>query len=41
MSTISAELQHAQSDGFRIQRLVKQVFRNYTGSLGVRLWDGR
>jgi cyclopropane-fatty-acyl-phospholipid synthase len=40
MNMISAGLQHAQSDGFRIQRLVKQVFQNYTGSLNVRLWDG-
>ena len=40
MNTISAELQRARPDGFRIKRVVEQVFRNYTGSLGVRLWDG-
>ena len=41
MNMISAELQRAQPDGFRIKRIVEQVFRNYTGSLGVRLWDGK
>ncbi len=40
MNTISAKLQRAQPDEFRIKRVVEQVFRNYTGSLGVRLWDG-
>lgn len=40
MSTISVELQRAQPDGSRVKRVVEQVFQNYTGSLGVRLWDG-
>lgn len=41
MNMISAELQRAQPDGFRIKRIVEQMFQNYTGSLGVRLWDGK
>ncbi len=41
MNIISVELQRAQPDGFRIQRVLEQMFQNYTGSLGVRLWDGK
>ncbi len=40
MNTNSAELQRAQFDVIRVRRVVERVFRGYTGSLGVRLWDG-
>ena len=40
MNTNTAELQHTHFDVIRIRRVVERVFRGYTGSLGVRLWDG-
>ncbi len=40
MNTHRAELQHAHFDAIRVRRVVARVFRSYTGSLGVRLWDG-
>lgn len=40
MSTNSAELQHANFDALRVRRVVERVFRGYTGSFGLRLWDG-
>lgn len=40
MNTNIAELQHAHFDSLRVGRVVERVFRGYTGSLGVRLWDG-
>ena len=36
----SAELQHAHFDALRVRRVVERVFGSYTGSLGMRLWDG-
>ena len=36
----SGELQHTHFDVIRMRRVVERVFRGYTGSLGVRLWDG-
>ena len=40
MNTSSAELQHINFDATKIRRIVDRVFGGYTGSLGVRLWDG-
>ena len=40
MSTNIAQLPHAHFDARRVRRVVERVFRGYTGSLGVRLWDG-
>ena len=40
MNTNSAELQRAHFDALRVGRVAEPVFRGYTGSLGVRLWDG-
>ena len=40
MNTNSAELPHARFDALTVGRVVERVFRTYTGSLGVRLWDG-
>lgn len=40
MSTNSAELQHARFGAPGVKRVVESVFRGYTGSLGLRLWDG-
>ncbi len=40
MNTNSAELPHTHFDALRVGRVVERVFRGYTGSLGVRLWDG-
>ena len=28
-------------DALRVRRIVERVLRGYTGSLGVRLWDGK
>ena len=41
MNTNSAELQQVHFDALRVRRVVERVFRGYTGSLGVRLWDGK
>ncbi|MBC8007926.1 MAG: class I SAM-dependent methyltransferase [Prolixibacteraceae bacterium] len=40
MNTNIAEQQHVQFDALRVRRVVERVFRGYTGSLDVRLWDG-
>lgn len=40
MDMDSAELQHTHFDAIRVRRVVERAFRGYTGSLGVRLWDG-
>ena len=40
MNTNSAELQHINFDASKIRQIVDRVFDGYTGSLGVRLWDG-
>lgn len=40
MSTNSAELQHINFDASKIRQIAYRVFGGYTGSLGVRLWDG-
>ena len=40
MNTNTAALPHTHSDALRLGRVVKRVFQGYTGSLGVRLWDG-
>jgi len=40
MEMSSAWLQRPRFDGIRLRRVAERVFRNYTGSLGVRLWDG-
>ncbi len=40
MNTDSAELPRSHFDAARVGRVVERVFRGYTGSLGVRLWDG-
>ena len=41
MKTNSTELQHPHFDALRVRRVVEWVFRTYTGSPGVRLWDGK
>lgn len=41
MNTHSAELPQVHFDALRVRRIVERVFRGYTGSLGVRLWDGK
>ena len=40
MNTNSSELPYAEFDALKVGRVVERVFRGYTGSLGVRLWDG-
>lgn len=40
MNVDSAELRHTHFDSLRVRRVVERGFRGYTGSLGVRLWDG-
>ena len=40
MNTSSAELQPINFDASKILQIVYRVFGGYTGSLGVRLWDG-
>ena len=40
MNTSSTELQSVNFDATKIRRIVDRVFAGYTGSLGVRLWDG-
>lgn len=40
MNTSSAELQHVPVDAIRMKRVVERVFRDYSGGLGLRLWDG-
>ena len=40
MDMNGAKLQRPGFDGIRVRRVAERVFRNYTGSLGVRLWDG-
>ena len=40
MNTNSAELQHINFDASKIRQIVDRVFGEYTGSLGVRVWDG-
>ena len=40
MSTNLAELQQVHFDAFKVRRVVERVFRGYTGSLDIRLWDG-
>ena len=40
MNTNSALRQSADFDALRVRRVVERVFRSYTGSLGVRFWDG-
>ena len=41
MNTRNAEFPQIHFDAIRVRRIVKRVFSGYTGSLGVRLWDGR
>ena len=41
MNTRSAELPQVCFDALKVRRIVERVFRGYTGSLGVRLWDGK
>ena len=40
MSTNSTQLPHNNFDASKIRHIVDRVFGAYTGSLGVRLWDG-
>jgi cyclopropane-fatty-acyl-phospholipid synthase len=40
MNTNSSELQFNNFDASKIRHIVDRVFGGYTGSLGVRLWDG-
>ena len=40
MNTDSAELPRSHFDASRAGRVVERVLRGYTGSMGVRLWDG-
>ena len=40
MNSNSAALPRTHFDALRVGRVVERVFRGYTGSLGVRLWDG-
>ena len=40
MITNSAALPRVYFDALRVGRVVERVFQGYTGSLGVRLWDG-
>lgn len=40
MSTQSVELQPARFDAVRVRRVVERTFQDYTGSVGLRLWDG-
>ena len=36
----SVGLQHTYPDTLSVRRVLERVFKDYTGSLGVRLWDG-
>ena len=36
----TSTLQHIHDDAPRVRRIVQRVFQGYTGSLGIRLWDG-
>lgn len=40
MSTHSAELQLAQFGALNVRRVVERAFQGYTGSVGLRFWDG-
>ncbi len=40
MNMNSAELQRLHFDEIRVRRVVERIFLGYTGSLGVRVWDG-
>jgi cyclopropane-fatty-acyl-phospholipid synthase len=40
MNTNSPELQQVHFDAVKVRRVLERVFRGYTGSLDVRLWDG-
>ena len=40
MNTLSVKLQPAHFDAVRVRRVVERTFQDYTGSLGLRLWDG-
>ncbi len=35
------DLSLSAADARRAERIVERVFRNYPGSMAVRLWDGR
>ena len=40
MNTNSPEPQQVHFDALKVRLVVERVFRGYTGSLDVRLWDG-
>ena len=40
MNMNSAELQYANPDALRLRRVLERACQGYTGSLGVRLWNG-
>ena len=40
MNTNSAALPRVHFDALRVGRVVERMFQGYTGSMGVRLWDG-
>jgi cyclopropane-fatty-acyl-phospholipid synthase len=40
MNKKSSELLQVYSDASNVRRVVERAFSDYTGSLGVRLWDG-
>jgi cyclopropane-fatty-acyl-phospholipid synthase len=40
MDMHSTELQHARPDAYRMKRILERMFRDYTGCLGVRFWNG-
>jgi len=40
MSANSAEIPRTRPDALMVGRVVERIFRSYTGSLGLRLWNG-
>lgn len=41
MHTLSAQLRPASFDILRVQRVLEQIFQDYTGSVGLQFWDGK